>query len=82
MKSRAAILDEAAQEWLECYDAHRKFIVATKKRFCAFAAGWDGPRRSLMEAFETYREALLASEVGFNHLEVAEVRAMSGRDID
>ena len=29
MKNPAAVLDEAAQEWLDCYDAHRKFIAAT-----------------------------------------------------
>jgi hypothetical protein len=47
MKIPVAVLDETTQEWLDCYDAHRKFIVATKKLFYAFAAGWNGPRRAL-----------------------------------
>jgi hypothetical protein len=32
---------------LRADDAHRKFIAATKKLFCAFAAGWNGPRRGI-----------------------------------
>jgi hypothetical protein len=82
MKNPAAVLDEAAQEWLDCYDAHRKFVAATKKLFCAFAAGWNGPRRGLMEAFESYRQALLASEGRFNHLEVVEVHPSCNADAD
>jgi hypothetical protein len=27
-----------------------------QKLFCAFAAGWYGPRRGFMEAFESYRQ--------------------------
>jgi len=70
MNNPASELDEAAQEWLDCYDAHRKFIAATQRLFCAFAAGWNGPRRGIMEAFEGYRQALLASESEYTHLDV------------
>ncbi len=49
MKKPAAELDEAAQEWLDCYDARKKYVAATKKLFCAFAAGWNGPRRDQPE---------------------------------
>jgi hypothetical protein len=34
MKNPAAVLDEAAQEWLDCYDAHRKFIAAIVAFVC------------------------------------------------
>jgi len=45
-------LDEAAREWPDCHDAHKKYISATEKLFCAFVKGWYGPRRGIMEAFE------------------------------
>ncbi len=82
MKNPAAKLDEAAHEWLDCYDAHRKFIAATQKLSCAFAAGWHGLRRGLPEAFESHRHALLASEGSFYHLEVVDVHPNCTPDAD
>jgi hypothetical protein len=82
MENPAAVRDEAAQEWLDCYDAYRKFIAATQKLFCAFAEGWHGPRQGLPDAFESYRQALLASERSFNHLKVVEVHPNNTPDAD
>ena len=67
-------LDEAAREWPDCHDAHKKYISATEKLFCAFVKGWYGPRPGIMKAFEEYRQAVPASNGRFNHLEVVEVR--------
>jgi late competence protein required for DNA uptake (superfamily II DNA/RNA helicase) len=47
-----AVLDEAAQKWLDWYDARRKFIAATRKLFCTFAASWHCRRCGLMEALD------------------------------
>ena len=47
----------------------RDVATATQRLFCAFAAGWHGPRRDLLDAFESYRQALLPSDGSFNHLE-------------
>lgn len=41
-----------------------------------------GPRRGLVEAFESYRQALLASEDSFNHLEVVEVHPNCDTEAD
>ena len=30
MEGLKVVLDQAADEWLGCYEAHRKFIAATK----------------------------------------------------
>lgn len=44
----------------QSHAAHKKFLADTEELFEMFAAKWKGPRRGLMEAFDGFRQALLA----------------------
>lgn len=72
MKPSQTNLDEAVKDWLQARQGYQAYLVATEKLFNIFAEGWCGPRNGLMEAFNTYRQALL-SECGFKHLVATEV---------
>jgi hypothetical protein len=62
-------LDVVVKEWVEAFEGHQRYLAATEELFRAFASGWQGPRRGLLEAFSAYRDAL-AREASLDHLEV------------
>ncbi len=64
-------LDAAAETWLEAYENYQNYLTATEMLFRVFSEGWRG-RRSLTEAFDSYREALLR-ESGHSVLELRKV---------
>jgi hypothetical protein len=64
-------LNKAVVTWIESHKAYKKFLVDTQALFEIFALTWRGPQRNLTEAFESYREALLAAN-GYSHSEVRE----------
>lgn len=62
-------MNRAAAAWLESHNAYKKFLVDSQVMYEIFASTWQGPRRGLTEAFDSYREALLR-ENGYSHSEV------------
>lgn len=67
MKTVIANLDKTVEEWLEAREGYQRYLEATEKLFNLFVEGWCGPRGGIIEAFNTYSEALL-SECGYKHL--------------
>jgi len=63
MEQTRAELDKAVAVWLEAHAAHRKYLEATESLYVVFAEGWGGTRRGLPEAFDSFRQALLADGV-------------------
>lgn len=59
MATTKADLDAAVEAWLDAYAGYQKFLNATENLFAVFADGWCGPRRGLVEAFDSFRAALL-----------------------
>lgn len=65
-------MEEAVEEWLDAHQGFIRYVAATERLYAVFAHAWQGSRRSLVEAFTEYREALL-KEHEFKHPEVSEV---------
>lgn len=72
MKTVNANLDKTVEEWLDAREGYQRYLEATERLFNLFAEAWCGPRRGIVEAFNTYCEALL-SECGYKHLLVRQV---------
>lgn len=72
MATTKAEHDAAVKEWLDAHSGYQKFLEATQNLFAVFAEGWCGPRRGLVEAFDSYRSALLR-HAGYSPTEVNEL---------
>jgi hypothetical protein len=72
MNEPACDLDGAVEAWLQAYEGYRDYLRASEVLYTAFANGWRGSRRSLVEAFAVFRESLI-TECEYKILEVTEV---------
>ena len=64
----------AREEWLTGVGREKldRFTAATNVLYAAFAQDWQGDERTLPEAFEQFKKALIEDEsVGYRHLEVS-----------
>jgi hypothetical protein len=72
MRKTQAEMDKVASAWLESHKAYKKYLADTQVLFKTFASGWCGPRSGVSEAFDSFRQALLA-EQGYSQSEIQEL---------
>ena len=70
--TKQAEMDKAIEAWLKSHAAYRQYLSDTTALYEAFAATFYGSQKALTEAFENYREALLAAN-GYSHSEIREL---------
>lgn len=60
MEKNRADFDRAVEVSLEAHAGHKRYLEATESLYAVFVEGWGGSRRGLPEAFDSFRQALLA----------------------